>query len=763
MPDSMAITPNNTLLDVNGIDPVLRWDGSWPVMTPAGVAPPATAPNISCNANVAYGGFVTGATNASPIVITTQNPHYLVTGDQVTIADCLGNLGANGTWTITVVNATKFQLQASAGTGTYTGGGQWGFAGWATGGYEVFVRFVDRWGNYSNFSPPSNVITANGGTLFTYTNVPVPTNPNVVRRQIFRNTANQFLTFYLDVDTTNLTQTTYYSETPDTQLQNNLAQALFDTNGNSLADAYGIPPDWKPIIAQHQTRMWLAGEVAYSEGAASVQFGSATVQGVGLTEWKANWGNRFFYGADGYAPIQIASVNVATQTITLVSPWQGDDNPYMYYSVLPAPAEKNILYFSQPGLPEAWVPTNALQLPEDGYQITGLMPMGSFLYIWKQQRVYRLTDQGDPINDGFIFLAANRGCVNNRCWVIIGDMSWSLDDFGIFQFDGGKAEDISAPIQAIFRGTNRHYALNWAASRFWHAIADVNANTIRWFVTLSGDYLPYHAICYNFIAKKWWLEQYPVPIGCSAIGRVTVTPSTWRTAIQERLYVGSAAARVFALSKNSYLDVATVASGTVRGNVATAGLTWFTCASAEYGPIVGAPVTIVQGAGEGQTRAIASVVEGQINVTQPWTISLDATSVFQIGAVPWTYRTGRMTWAASEDRETRQFQLGFRPIPQRQQAIAEVYNDYDETSPVVQKHTYTAAQRRGAASQFNDPRNRLDLTRKYGTVDLFMDAQREGRTDAPRRMSMLLYGWSREFPFTIKQLIETSVFERKEE
>lgn len=67
---------------------------------------------------------ITNATNASPIVITSLSAHGLLTGNIATIQGVLGNAGANGTWSITVLSGTTFSLDGSTGTGAYTGGGQ---------------------------------------------------------------------------------------------------------------------------------------------------------------------------------------------------------------------------------------------------------------------------------------------------------------------------------------------------------------------------------------------------------------------------------------------------------------------------------------------------------------------------------------------------------------------------------------------------------------------------------------------------------------
>lgn len=68
-------------------------------------------------------GTVTGATNASPIVITTAVPHGIVTGDQVVVSGVTGNTAANGTFIITSLSATTFELNGSSGNGAYISGG----------------------------------------------------------------------------------------------------------------------------------------------------------------------------------------------------------------------------------------------------------------------------------------------------------------------------------------------------------------------------------------------------------------------------------------------------------------------------------------------------------------------------------------------------------------------------------------------------------------------------------------------------------------
>jgi hypothetical protein len=75
-------------------------------------------------------GTVTGASNTSPITITTSaTTAALQPGDSVTVAGVTGNTAANGTFTISNITATGFDLNTSDGTmsGAFVndGKGQW--------------------------------------------------------------------------------------------------------------------------------------------------------------------------------------------------------------------------------------------------------------------------------------------------------------------------------------------------------------------------------------------------------------------------------------------------------------------------------------------------------------------------------------------------------------------------------------------------------------------------------------------------------------
>lgn len=67
---------------------------------------------------------VSGATNATPIVLTTA-AHGIPVGevDVVTVAGVGGNTAANGTWVVQALSTTTVRLRGSVGNGAYTSGG----------------------------------------------------------------------------------------------------------------------------------------------------------------------------------------------------------------------------------------------------------------------------------------------------------------------------------------------------------------------------------------------------------------------------------------------------------------------------------------------------------------------------------------------------------------------------------------------------------------------------------------------------------------
>jgi len=67
---------------------------------------------------------ITGATNASPIVLQMASTAGITTGMVGLVTGVQGNTAANGYWTMTFVDGTHVSLNGSTGNGAYTVGGQ---------------------------------------------------------------------------------------------------------------------------------------------------------------------------------------------------------------------------------------------------------------------------------------------------------------------------------------------------------------------------------------------------------------------------------------------------------------------------------------------------------------------------------------------------------------------------------------------------------------------------------------------------------------
>lgn len=777
MPNDFVETPEGLLLIASGFDKVLRWNGFEDQASEAGVLPPEDAVTVGgsgagsiIGTYKAYLRFVDEEGNFSnlspiseefdavnldgqvidvrywsvssivanfslispggtlsvgngdlyrttdltpytetPIQIRTENDHGLSTGTVVRLSNVrtssgLSVINLNDRFEIKVDGPKTFRLVGL----TEPGARIQTFNNQCSGTWEAAVSSID------------------------YTNVAVPQQPRVARRQILRNTDGQFTTFYVDVDTTDLTSTSFSSTNTDETLEGLESQALLTDEGFPLANAYTVPPDYKAFLGYHLGRAFLAGEVEYREGNVSVTFGSTSVVGIG-TEWTDVLPGRFLHVQGARKAHEIDSVDLDTQTITLTEPYSGATAGYADYAIRPAPAERNNVYFSESGLPEAWPPFNAFSLPEDGDQITGLMAKGSFLYVLKRRHIYRFTAQSNPAVDGFVFKASDRGCVNHRCYVVVEDSAYMLDEQGVHRFgDGREPEQLSQPITDLFDGSNETFRVNWRASRYFHAAHFKSAETIKWFVALSGSYTPRHALCLDYRSGRWWIEEYPFPIGASCLGRLNDLP---------QVYLGSEARRVFAADQG-WLDGADDSRGQVRGTATSSGLLSLTdtAASFDTSNLQGVPVVIVEGKGRGQIRTVVSATATKLTISEPWLNLPDSTSVYQVGGIPWRWRSGWFRYTNQREQDSpRRLEVVFKPLSE--DAIMDLRIRRDrQPDPVPWEFQVNRDDNNGVGCEAGADEITADLTKNTGFVQQRLDHHREWYTDGPRFISWEMAG-----------------------
>lgn len=728
MPPSFCFTAEGEILVARGDRNVQRWDGLLSALKDAGVPVPPTGvavagsstgtitgarfayqrwldsrgnvSNLSPVSSVATLGSskaVSGATNASPIVITAT-AHGFSDGNTVLIEGCIGNTAANGLWVIGSATTDTFALVGSSGNGVYASGGT-AYRG---------VGQVD------------------------YTSVDAPTDARVTKRQILRNKLGDVQTFYVDVESTNLNDTSFSSTNADSALTT--AVPLIDAQGNDLSvERYAEPPNWKRFIVQHKARTWLCGQWEYREGSVAVTNSSTSVTGIGTNFTSAMVG--WYLVVDG-ATTSYQVTGISGQTLTIAS-YGGTTNPYAKYALVPpllnteGGAERRTIYFSEAGRPESFHLGYALTLPEDraAGDITGLVSYNNTLYVMCDRVIKRVAFSVRPQEDAIVSTSLYRGAVNHRVTVEADGVLYVMDRRGIYKFGGNYDEDISKPIRPLFDGTADGYRINWRDTRYFHAAHFEEDHTIKWFCVLGGGKYPKHAICYHYRQQRWWLEEYSLPILSNCVGELGG---------RQVVFLGTSARRVLAANQGSLDGIAASASGTLRGTVTGSDLLSLTDSSAQFHTtkLVGLPVRIVSGTGAGQERIIVVATATKLTVKTEWTIKPDTTSVYQIGGFGWTYRTGRFRWIPSEQQSARTLQVVFEPTDDASRMAACLYRD-SETSPLTFGRDYVS---NGVTVVSGEPDIAFDTTGDEGYATQDITSTKGHRVHGRARVSVELSG-----------------------
>ena len=666
-PFSFAESPDGTVLIANGVDPMILWDGLSGVAVPAGLAAPVD-PVYQAGSGL---GLITGKRIAFTRWIDGDgNPSNL--GPVSNLAD----LGRDGG--IEVVSPTIHGIVVtSPDHGILAQDHLW------IGGVEAFIPTgfypVARIDDHTFLVPVESSLTSNdyaGGGFWVwgcaevyYRLTPEPVPPNACRRQILRNTDGDDSVVYVDIDTADLLATEFASTLDDEALSACDAVPLQDEGGLPFSAQFEPPPANKAVVVNHQGRVFAAVDPQIREGNVVVTLGSDQVRGI-ATDWRPTLAGRWLYVDGTTRPYEIVAVDPVAQVATLAEPYGDVSRPYARSVIRSAVADRKVCSYSEAGNPAAWPPWFSFAAPEDGDELTGLLVFGSFLCLVERRHVYRLTYQDDPAA-GLLFLAAERGCVNQRCLVATDQAAFLLDEVGIWRFDGSAATPISDPIQDVFcpNDPDPRLAVDWAADRrLWHAAHDATRATIRWFVHFADSDRLDQAICYDYRQARWWIEQYPYPVTSSTVGEV---------AGLRRSFVGSSARRVFCLAQGMGDGVQDAAI--VAGTVGSATATSLTDPSASFIALLGAPVAIVAGTGYGQRSTVIDFTATTLTVLEPWVVVPDTTSRYQVGGVDWSWRSGWFEYLVAEENENpRDVGLLYRPTRNPVSVDVACYLDYDD-------------------------------------------------------------------------------------
>lgn len=590
--------------------------------------------------------------------------------------------------------------------------------------YRFYVRFVDRYGNYSDLSPVSEL--SRGEAPFTYTNVPVPTEVKVTRRQILRNLAGGANVYYVEIDTDDIKSDTFTGTLTDGELFLNEAVALVANDGSPIANVFGYPPAHKSCLAYHLGRVFAAVDIEYRVGNAIVESDSDVVIGVG-TNWVQSMVGRAFWVIGARDFYTISSVDEVEQTLTLTAVWEGATDQYAQYTIRPQPEERRLIYYTEAGLAEGWPAFYAFELAEDGDDITGLVSFNSFLYIVERRNTYKITFRNDPILDGNVFASTNRGCVNQRCIVVVGDACYMLDEQGIHKFSGQTSEPVSQVIQDFFQGESGGISINWNADqKLWHAAWDSAKQLIRWFVSFGSDPEPRHAICYEYVLQRWWIETYERPIASSTNGLMP----------NQRCFVGSTGRAVLVLSEGTLDGVD--ASPETRGLITDPYPVAFSANArgALAADLVGFPVAIASGRGRGQVRTVVGVNGATAELDLPWMVSPGADSVFQLGGFSWEWKSGWFRFAEDEAANPRDIEIVYKPFMTDANFNLNLFYNH---SPIPRNFSYDS-DNSGVATTKDSPDVVIDMNGYDGYMVLRFDGHKETNIRGDRFLSVSLQG-----------------------
>lgn len=603
-------------------------------------------------------------------------------------------------------------------------------SGSITGTYRIYVRFLDEDGRPSPLSPASDDEDASADASFTYGNLPTPTDPRVVMRQVLRNVAGDLNTFYVDIETTDLWSTSLTSTTSDDDISLNDFVALFDDEGNDLSDIFDPPRADKPYLVAHRARLWAFGEVIYQRGNAQVTTGSETVYGVG-TAWTEQMIGREFIAIGDVKRHLISDVSEADQTLTLTEVYRGPTNLFQTYMIRTAPENRTTGFYSEAGNPDGWPALNRVTIQERGDEPTGVIHAESFLYAAFREALYRVSFSVDFKTDGDCSLVSFRGLANHRCWVAMAGELFCLDHLGVYKLTDGGVEELALPIRDTFTAHAKgEFKINWSKVQFFHAVADPENQQIRFFVAMNGPTMPRHSIVYNVLTRQFSLDEYPFPVVASCLyhsDRDRVLMSGPGTKLLE-----AGPGYLDGMNPTGYVTTAPVTSASLM-TVTVPTLTLPTVG------IVGYPVAVIRGKGIGQFRRVESfdATTGVLRVDFPWLDKPDSTSEIQVGAIKWRWKSG---WHAQLNVESAPTEIVWTPVPELAYLNVRFYFDHRDT-PVLMKQDRLSdfAPLRALAGK---PDIQVDLRFTGGFAQIFIGQDFDRLSNTGRYLAFEIGGFS---------------------
>ena len=369
--------------------------------------------------------------------------------------------------------------------------------------------------------------------------------------------------------------------------------------------------------------------------------------------------------------------------------------------IIPHPSELAKIYFSEPDEPESVPPTNNVIIQDntaDADKNTALAPYGAALYVYQTRHLYKVTFARQPQIQADVRLVASRGCVNQRCWQQYEGSLYALDKDGVWRYDTSSGwEPLSPAIQDVFREGE----VDWSKATWFWSVVHPEEETIRWFVAYTNSEAgnrPQHAICYHLRYKGWWTESYAHQLGGGC-----VVPISGRS----RLVFGAQNEQIF-VSGGTADGVASSATYTATGGTTS------TATGTSLGSTINASIAFITGANQGLARRITANNGSTITFNPALDNSVAAGDVFAIGGIPYTLKTGLLSYPDSADVEkaegaiNRGMRIVYRPTTNAATLNVRVFNDHNTTAS---NNAIGVTQGNGITTTPGDPDTALDVKR----------------------------------------------------
>lgn len=273
------------------------------------------------------------------------------------------------------------------------------------------------------------------------------------------------------------------------------------TGENAGSDAE--PPPLFLNVVEHRKRLFGIGATTRSITGTFTDT-STTVSGSG---YSAEWAGRVVRVAGSSTEYRIAS---ATSTaLTLSTAWSGSTGSKTAYVYSARP---DLLYWSQPGLPEHWKPTAFARrvFSDETDTPTAMASFYGTLYIFALARTAVLAFESDPSGGQLAEIPTDMGAFSQACIVKANGRMFGLGPSGAWEMVGTQPRHISKPIDSTLRE-------RWDATEGFkfHGVFEPTERVIYWFYVADGDTEPKEAICYDVDGKRWYRATFAQAITCS--------------------------------------------------------------------------------------------------------------------------------------------------------------------------------------------------------------------------------------------------------